>query len=215
LFGFATLLHIAKGINIDENIFSQDDVTKFRQGLFTLLGSDITPDPKKLLSPNFVTLFFPLLDGKGNTDGYDSHIQFHLNSQNALLVLGYCSAPSTPEKQSTKPSNVAKITEYDFIFSENFENFDSNVNSKEEVSYNSKEEVTDNNKDNFDVKDDQHFDNVDVINDQHLDHDMDHNVDASVSSSLSEEEEKEDEDKDDVYELQFMYPEVPRVGSGT
>jgi Trp operon repressor len=95
LFGFVTLLHLARGITITENIFTQEDITKFRLSLHTLLSSDIQPDPRKLLSPNYVTLFFPSLDGKVKDGVYDSHVQFYNNSQNEMLVLGYCSAPST------------------------------------------------------------------------------------------------------------------------
>jgi hypothetical protein len=90
----------SRGINIDQHIFTQEDVSKFQTALYTLLSSDIAPDPKKFQSPDFVTLFFPLLDGKVKKEQYNSHLQFYRNLQNELLVLGYCSVPSTPERES-------------------------------------------------------------------------------------------------------------------
>jgi hypothetical protein len=60
----ATLLHIARGIPIDHDIFTQDDVSKFRNGIYAIFYSNLTPDPKNLLSLDFVTLFFPYLTGK-------------------------------------------------------------------------------------------------------------------------------------------------------
>jgi hypothetical protein len=54
-----TMLHIARGFNIDENIFTHEDVSKFHDSLGTILASNITPGPRKFLSPNFDTLFSP------------------------------------------------------------------------------------------------------------------------------------------------------------
>jgi Ulp1 protease family, C-terminal catalytic domain len=134
LFGVATLLHLARGIPIDHDIFTQDDVSKFRNGLYSIFSSNITPDPKKLLSPDFVSLFFPLLEGKGDGLGkdahYDSHLQYYRNSQNELLTLGFSSVPTTPLKESdrnvlslSKRNIEEELKQYDYIFSGDFKDF--------------------------------------------------------------------------------------------
>jgi hypothetical protein len=76
LFGFATLLHIAHGIKVDETIFNQANITELRGSLYTIFSSDIRPDPKKFLAKTLSKSFFPLLGYKDVDGAVDTHIQF-------------------------------------------------------------------------------------------------------------------------------------------
>jgi Ulp1 family protease len=87
LFGFATLLHIAHGIKVDETIVNQANITELRGSLYTILSSDIRQDPKKFLSKIFIRLFFPLLGYKDVDGEIDTHIQFYKYTKHALFSI--------------------------------------------------------------------------------------------------------------------------------
>jgi Ulp1 family protease len=58
LFGVITLLHLIHGIPIDDMTFTQQDITKLRQGLYFIMNSrNVLTNRMKYLSRN-VTLHF-------------------------------------------------------------------------------------------------------------------------------------------------------------
>jgi Ulp1 family protease len=64
LFGVITLLHLIHGVPIDDMTFSQQDITKLRQGLST--------NGMKYLSRNVALYFFPLLKKKIPNEAADT-----------------------------------------------------------------------------------------------------------------------------------------------
>ncbi|KAG7344893.1 MULE transposase domain containing protein [Nitzschia inconspicua] len=64
LFAFGCVLHLLKGLDVSADIFNQQHISKLRESLhavFTVtdIGSDV-PNPRELLSPSFLSSFFPL-----------------------------------------------------------------------------------------------------------------------------------------------------------
>ena len=63
LFAYGILIHLVRGIKIKNNIFTQSEVTYFRKSLYLIFNAHPSElsgvDPKKWISAEFITSFFP------------------------------------------------------------------------------------------------------------------------------------------------------------
>jgi hypothetical protein len=87
LFGVITHLHLIQGIHCDNTTFSQQDITKTRQGIYHIMASrKLLPNRMKYLSRNVASHFFPLLNKQFPMEttetALDNHVKFLISEDN-------------------------------------------------------------------------------------------------------------------------------------
>jgi hypothetical protein len=90
--------------------YLQEEISKLQYLLFMLFESEVWPDPKLSLSPNFITLFIGLLNKNGSTGNSDTHVKFWLTLKDTRKPINHVSDNFSPDFCSINAMKTPKIS---------------------------------------------------------------------------------------------------------